>query len=89
MLKTKVTGKGHGTFLKRQEQRMRNERGKNLCKTKRMGEKWNEFVYLAGARNASQGERISLPKPALARTEARSGAPLMCILEGPTMLVVN
>lgn len=83
MLKTKVTGKGHGTPLKRREQRMRDERGKNLCKMKRMGEKWNEFVYLAGARNASQGERISLPKPALARIEAKSGAPLMCILEGP------
>ena len=50
MLKTKVTGKGHGTSLKRQEQRMRNEREKILCKMKRMGDKWNEFVYLADAR---------------------------------------
>lgn len=62
---------------------MKNDRGKNLCKMKRMGEKWNKFVYLTGARNANQIERISLPKPALARTEVRSGASLMCILEGP------
>lgn len=54
-----------------------------------MGETWNEFVYLTGARNANQVERISLPESAVARTEARSGVCLMCNLKGPTMLVVN
>lgn len=45
----------------------------------RLEEKWSELVYLAGARNTNQAERISLPEPALKRTETRSRPSLMCI----------